>query len=153
MSHDTHANHDTVQVRQLAKLLKGIDYVVEQATAVGLYSDMVIMVGSDFGRGKGYNGVNAGDGKDHWPVSSAMFLSGDASLIGGGRLIGGTDDADQLPLPVDPNTLATLAKDDDAGVVITAGHIHLALRELAGISEGAPAQKFKLAGDILPFFD
>jgi hypothetical protein len=150
---DTHANHDTVQVRQLAKLLKGIDYVVEQATAAGLYSDMVIMVGSDFGRGKGYNGVNAGDGKDHWPVSSAMFLSGDASLIGGGRLIGGTDDADQLPLPVDPNTLATLAKDDDAGVVITAGHIHLALRELAGISEGAPAQKFKLAGDILPFFD
>ncbi len=150
---DTHANHDTVQVRQLAKLLKGIDYVVEQATAAGLYSDMVIMVGSDFGRGKGYNGVNPGDGKDHWPVSSAMFLSGDASLIGGGRLIGGTDDTDQLPLPVDPNTLATLAQDDDTGVVITAGHIHLALRELAGISEGAPAQKFKLAGDILPFFD
>ncbi len=149
---DTHANHDTVQVRQLAKLLKGIDYVVEQATAAGIYSDMVIMVGSDFGRGKGYNGVNAGDGKDHWPVSSAMFLSGDPSLIGAGRLIGGTDDVDQLPLPVDPDTLATLEPGDDTGVVVTAGHIHLALRELAGVSEGAPAQKFKLAGDILPFF-
>jgi len=149
---DTHANHDTVQVRQLAKLLKGIDYVVEQATAAGIYGDMVIMVGSDFGRGKGYNGVNAGDGKDHWPVSSAMFLSGDPSLIGAGRLIGGTDDVDQLPLPVDPDTLATLEPGDDTGVVVTAGHIHLALRELAGVSEGAPAQKFKLAGDILPFF-
>ncbi len=41
---------------------------------------------------------------------------------------------------------------DDTGVVVTAGHIHLALRELAGVSEGAPAQKFKLAGDNLPFF-
>ena len=118
---DTHANHDTVQVRQLAKLLKGIDYVVEQATAAGIYGDMVIMVGSDFGRGKGYNGVNAGDGKDHWPVSSAMFLSGDPSLIGAGRLIGGTDDVDQLPLPVDPDTLATLEPGDDTGVVVTAG--------------------------------
>mgnify|MGYP002147576807 CR=1 FL=1 len=149
---DTHANHDTVQVRQLAKLLKGIDYVVEQATAAGIYGDMVIMVGSDFGRGKGYNGVNAGDGKDHWPVSSAMFLSGDPSLINAGRVIGGTDDVDQLPLPVDPDTLETLEPGDDTGVVITAAHLHLALRELAGVSEGAPAQKFKLAGDILPFF-
>ena len=149
---DTHANHDTVQVRQLAKLLKGVDYVVEQALAAGLYSDMLIMVGSDFGRGKGYNGVNAGDGKDHWPVSSAMFLSGDPDLIGAGRVIGATDEVDQLPLPVDPDTLDTLEADDDAGVVLTAGHIHLALRELAGVSDGAPAQKFKLAGEILPIF-
>ncbi|HEY0132550.1 MAG TPA: DUF1501 domain-containing protein, partial [Nannocystis sp.] len=80
---DTHANHDTQQVRQLAKLMHGIDFVVQEATAAGIYGDMVIMVGSDFGRGKGYNGVNAGDGKDHWPVSSAMFLSGNAGLIGG----------------------------------------------------------------------
>jgi len=149
---DTHANHDTVQVRQLAKLLKGIDYVVEQATAAGIYSDTMIMVGSDFGRGKGYNGVNAGDGKDHWPVSSAMFLSGDPDMIGGGRLIGATDDTDQLPLPVDPDTLGTLEAGDESGVVLTAGHIHLALREMAGVSAGAPAQKFKLAGEILPIF-
>ena len=149
---DTHANHDTIQVRQLAKLLRGIDYVVEQATAAGIYNQTMIMVGSDFGRGKGYNGVNPGDGKDHWPVSSAMFLSGDPAMIGAGRLIGGTDDVDQLPLPVDPDTLATLEVGDDAGVVITASHLHLALRELAGVSEGAPAQKFKLPGEILPFF-
>lgn len=149
---DTHANHDIAQVRQLAKLLKGIDYVVEQATAAGIYSDMMIMVGSDFGRGKGYNGVNPGDGKDHWPVSSAMFLSGDPDMIGAGRLIGATDDTDQLPLPVDPDTLGTLEADDDSGVVLTAGHIHLALREMAGVSAGAPAQKFKLAGEILPIF-
>ena len=149
---DTHASHDTVQVRQLAKLLRGIDYVVEQATAAGIYSQTMIMVGSDFGRGKGYNGVNPGDGKDHWPVSSAMFLSGDPAMIGGGRLIGGTDEVDQLPLPIDPDTLGTLEIGDPDGVVITASHLHLALRELAGVSEGAPAQKFKLPGEILPLF-
>ena len=149
---DTHANHDTVQVRQLAKLMHGIDFMVQEATAAGIYANMVIMVGSDFGRGKGYNGVNPGDGKDHWPVSSAMFLSGDAGLIGGGRVIGGTDDVDQLPLPVDPVTLDTLEIDDPDGVVLTANHIHLALRELAGISEGAPAKKFELPGQIMPIF-
>lgn len=149
---DTHANHDTAQVRQLAKLLYGVDYVIQEAIAGGLYGDMLIMVGSDFGRGKGYNGVNATDGKDHWPVSSAMFLSGDPTMIDGGRLVGGTDDVDQLPLPVDPLSLDTLAADDESGVVLTATHLHLALRELAGVADAAPAQKFPLAGETLPLF-
>lgn len=149
---DTHANHDTAQVRQLAKLLHGIDYVVQEAIAAGLYGDMLIMVGSDFGRGKGYNGVNPTDGKDHWPVSSAMFLSGDPNMIAAGRVIGGTDEADQLPLPIDPLSLDVLEPGDDTGVVLTATHVHLALRELAGVADGAPAQKFKLAGEMLPLF-
>lgn len=149
---DTHANHDTGQVRQLAKLLHGIDYVVQEAIAAGLYGDMLIMVGSDFGRGKGYNGPNPTDGKDHWPVSSAMFLSGDPSLISAGRVIGGTDDVDQLPLPLDPLSLDLLEPDDDTGVVLTATHVHLALRELAGVADGAPAQKFKLVAEMLPLF-
>ena len=150
---DTHANHDIAQVRQLAKLMHGIDFLVQEATTAGIYSDMMIMVGSDFGRGKGYNGPNAGDGKDHWPVSSALFLSGDASLVGGGRVIGGTDDDDQLPLSVDPDTMETLPLGDDSGVVITGNHIHLALRELAGVTDSAPAKKFQLPGAILPIFD
>jgi hypothetical protein len=73
-------------------------------------------------------------------------------VIGGGRVVGGTDDVEQLPLPIDPDTLDTLAIDDEGGVIPTATHIHLALRELAGVSAGAPAQKFKLAGEMLPLF-
>jgi hypothetical protein len=149
---DTHANHDTAQVRQLAKLLHGINYVVQEAIAAGLYSDMLIMVGSDFGRGKGYNGPNANEGKDHWPVSSAMFLSGDPARIAAGRVVGGTDDVDQLPLPVDPDTLETLEIDDDTGVVLTATDLHVALRELAGVAGEAPAEKFKLPGEVMPLF-
>ncbi len=151
---DTHANHDTVQVRQLAKLLAGIDFVVEEAIAAGIFSETFIMVGADFGRGKGYNGVGPGSGKDHWPVSSAMFLSGNPDMIGGGgRLIGATDDETQLPHPVDPDTLETLEIGDDTGVVLTSGHLHLSLRELAGISGEAPAKKFPFAGKTLPLFD
>ncbi len=149
---DTHANHDTLQVRQLAKLMYGIDFLIKEATTAGVYNDMMIMVGSDFGRGKGYNGANPGDGKDHWPVSSAMFISGNAAMVGGGRVIGGTDDVDQLPLAVHKDTLETLEPGDDTGVVITGAHIHLALRNMAGVGDGAPAKKFALPGEILPLF-
>lgn len=148
---DTHANHDTQQVRQLAKLLWGIDYVMTQATAAGIDTNMIVMVGSDFGRGKGYNGPNAGDGKDHWPVSSAMFLSGNPALLGGGgRVIGATTEMDQLPIGVNPDTLELDETED--GVVVTCQHLHLALRDLAGVSAGAPAQKFGIVADMLPLF-
>jgi uncharacterized protein (DUF1501 family) len=147
---DTHANHDTVQVRQLAKLLWGIDFVMEQAAAAGIAGDLIVMVGSDFGRGKGYNGVDAGSGKDHWPVSSAMFLSGNPSLLGGGgRVVGGTTELEQLPIGVDPDTLEL---DESEGIVLTAPHLHLALRELAGVADSPAAKKFGIITDMLPIF-
>lgn len=148
---DTHANHDPQQVRQLAKLLWGIDYVMSQAASAGIDTNLIVMVGSDFGRGKGYNGPNPGDGKDHWPVSSAMFLSGNPALLGGGgRVIGATTDADQLPIGVDPDTLEL--DESENGVVITAPHVHVALRDLAGVADAAPAQKFGIVADLLPLF-
>ena len=148
---DTHGNHDTQQVRQLAKLLWGIDYVMTQAATAGIDTNLIVMVGSDFGRGKGYNGPNAGDGKDHWPVSSAMFLSGNPALLGGGgRVIGGTTEADQLPIGVDPDTLAL--DESENGVVLTSSHLHVALRELAGVADSPAAQKFGIVADLLPIF-
>lgn len=147
---DTHANHDTVQVRQLAKLMWGIDFVMTEAAAAGIDTNLVVMVGSDFGRGKGYNGMGAGDGKDHWPVSSAMFLSGNPGLLGGGgRVIGGTTELEQLPIGVDPDTLEL---DESDGVVLTSGHLHLALRELAGVADSPAAKKFGIVTDLLPLF-
>ncbi|MDC0668530.1 DUF1501 domain-containing protein [Nannocystis radixulma] len=148
---DTHANHDTAQVRQLAKLLWGIDYVMSQAAAAGLDSNLIVMVGSDFGRGKGYNGMDAASGKDHWPVSSAMFLSGNPGLLGGGgRVIGGTTELEQLPIGIDPDTLELDESDD--GIVLTAPHLHLALREMAGVSQSAAAKKFGIVTEMLPLF-
>ncbi|MFZ6182124.1 DUF1501 domain-containing protein [Nannocystis pusilla] len=148
---DTHANHDTAQVRQLAKLNWGIDYVMSQAAMAGIDSNLIVMVGSDFGRGKGYNGMDANSGKDHWPVSSAMFLSGNPGLIGGGgRVIGATTEAEQLPIGVDPDTLELDESED--GIVLTAPHVHLALRQLAGVAESPAAKKFGIITDMLPLF-
>lgn len=148
---DTHANHDTAQVRQLAKLLWGIDFLLSEAQKASLDTKMIIMVGADFGRGKGYNGPNPTDGKDHWPVSSAMFLSGNPGLLGGGgRVIGATTELEQLPIGVDPDTLALDESED--GLVLTPQHLHLALRELAGVANSAPAQKFGIVAEMLPLF-
>ena len=148
---DTHANHDTQQVRQLAKLLWGIDFVMTEAAAAGLDSNLVVMVGSDFGRGKGYNGLGVGAGKDHWPVSSAMFLSGNPALLGGGgRVVGATTELEQLPIGVDPDTLDL--DESENGVVLSSAHLHLALRELAGVADSEPAKKFGIVTDLLPIF-
>ena len=143
---DTHGNHDRDQVRQLAKLMFGIDYLINESIAKGLDGSLVVTVGSDFGRGKGYNGPAAADGKDHWPVGSAMFFG---TGIAGDRVIGGTDDVDQLPRLVDPTTLA-LTDDEESGVEIKCADLHLSLREHAGIAGSDEAGRYPLPGDGLP---
>ena len=149
---DTHANHDVNQVRQLAKLFAGINYLMQQAEALGILGDLVVFVGSDFGRGKGYNGPGAADGKDHWPVTSMMVLSGDPGLIGGDRLIGATTVDEQLPMTVDPSTLEVL-DDPEEGTQIKWGHVHKAIRNFVGIGEDHPmAQKFPIVAEDLPIF-
>lgn len=149
---DTHSNHDISQVRQLAKLFHGIDYLIEEAKNAGIINELVIFVGSDFGRGKGYNGPGAADGKDHWPVTSMMVLSGDPGIIGGNRLVGGTTVDGQLPMTVDPSTLELL-EDPEEGVQIKWGEVHKAIRNFVGIGEEHPFSKeFPLIAEDLPLF-
>ncbi|MBA2662874.1 MAG: DUF1501 domain-containing protein [Bradymonadaceae bacterium] len=141
---DTHANHDRDQRRQLAKLLHGIDYVVKEATRRNILDKVVIVVGSDFGRGPRYNGPGDYSGKDHWPITSMMLLG---AGIEGNRVIGATD-ADQKPLGVDPTTLATSA----TGTKLTPAVIQKALRRKLGIDAGDPAKKYGLSGADLALF-
>lgn len=135
---DTHANHDSNHVRQLAKLLYAIDYLWETAAPLGLTDQITLMVTGDFGRGPGYNTTN---GKDHWPVTSALFMG--RGITPG--VIGSTDAA-QRPVAVNPSTLAP----DGNGVRITPAHLHLSLRRLAGIDSSVSANAFPLAGSDLP---
>ncbi len=139
---DTHANHDVDQVRQLAKLLAGVDFLMAEAEKAGIAGDLVIMMGSDFARGPGYNADNQYGGKDHWSITSAMLMG---RGIGTNRVIGATTD-DQLALAIDPSSLAL----KDGGKVLKPETIHLALRKLAGVADGAPAQAYPLAGDDMP---
>ncbi|MCA9689671.1 MAG: DUF1501 domain-containing protein [Myxococcales bacterium] len=127
---DTHGNHDRDQVRQLGKLLAGVDYLMEQAAAMGLANQITVMIGSDFGRGPFYNGPGDYNGKDHWSITSAMFMG---AGVNGNRVVGSTDDA-QRAVPYN-------------GTTIGPAHLNIAMRKLAGVDGSEHAQAFPLAGE------
>ena len=80
---------------------------------------------------------NAGNGKDHWSIGSAMFLG---RGIKGNRVVGATDEK-QFAVPLDPKTLKL---DKAKGVRVRPEHVHEALREFAGIADHALSKKFPL---------
>jgi uncharacterized protein (DUF1501 family) len=139
---DTHGNHDRDQVRQIAKILKGVDYVWEEAERSGLADKVVVVVGSDFGRGPAYNGGNPNSGKDHWPVTSVLLMG---QGIRGGRMVGGTDESVRARA-IDPSSLAL----SDGGVKLAPGHLHHSLRHLSGVDETEVGARFPLPGQRLP---
>jgi uncharacterized protein (DUF1501 family) len=138
---DTHSDHDNQHTRQLMYLLRGVDYLISEATAAGIADKLYIVIGSDFGRTPYYND---GNGKDHWNITSMLFAG---PGIQGGRTIGGTDDKFK-PLNVNPQTLAL----DDGGKRIYTTDVHVALRRLAKIDSHPLAQQFPIAGEGLPLF-
>jgi hypothetical protein len=138
---DTHSNNDQQQTRQLMVLLRGIDYLFNQIDAMGLTDQVYVVVGSDFSRTPYYN---AGNGKDHWNITSMMFAG---PKIPGNTVLGGTDDT-FTSINVDPNTL----KPSTAGERIQTTNVHIALRQLAGLTGGTTDIEFPLAGDTMPLF-
>ncbi len=132
---DTHATHDRDQVRQIGKLLRGVDFLMTEAQNMGLGGQLTVMIGSDFARGPFYNGDNEFSGKDHWSIGSAMFMG---NGIAGNRVVGATDD-DQRAVPYN-------------GTVITPAHIHQSLRNLAAVSADPKAAEYPLPGEDLGLF-
>ena len=119
---DTHGNHDTNQLRSLGRLLEGVDLLKQEAKDQGIAKKVIFVMMSDFGRTPGYN-VN--NGKDHWSVSSVMFMG---PGIRGGRVVGSSS-ARHNAEKVNPKTL----KKDINGIKITYAHVNKAMRKLAGI--------------------
>ena len=141
---DTHSNHEINHIRQLGRLLDGIDDIVAEATSQGMKDSITIVVGSEFGRTRGYNN-NDVRGKDHWPVSSMMFMG---AGIRGGRTIGATTDVHKVK-SINPNTLEL----DPNGINMTPAHINKALRKLAGLgSNGFINQNFPINVEDLDLF-
>jgi hypothetical protein len=137
---DTHGNNDAGQFNGRRLMLDGVDYLMEQAGALGI--KVRVLVSSDFGRTPAYN---MGNGKDHWAITS-MMLMGDG--IKGDRVIGGTDPGHNA-LKIDPVTLAL----SDGGIQLKPGHIHRALRKLAGIDTNPIVQNFSIKEEEdLPLF-
>lgn len=139
---DTHGNHDDSHIPRLGELLRGVDFLWDEAERQGIADDLIVMIGSDFGRTPGYN---SGNGKDHWAITSVVLMG---KGIPGNTVIGSTDER-HVPIKVDPRTLAPAA--EGAGVRIEPQHIHRALRRLAGFGpDDETSRLFPLlgAGDL-----
>jgi hypothetical protein len=131
---DSHANNDPDQMKLLPEFLAGIAYLIRRAGELKIREQLVVVIQSEMGRTPEYN---AGNGKDHWSIGSAMFLG---RGITGNRVIGETDEK-QFAVPLDPKSLKT---NRDTGVRIRPEHLHESLRELAGIADHPLSKKFPL---------
>lgn len=131
---DSHANNDPDQMKLIPELLAGVAYLLRRAGELKIREQLVVVVQSEMGRTPTYN---AGSGKDHWSVGSALFLG---RGITGGRVIGATDEK-QFAVPLDP---AAVRPDKATGVRVRPEHVHQALRELAGVADHPLSKKFPL---------
>lgn len=138
---DTHGDHDNRQGGALTTFTQGVDFLWDEAERMGVADKMVVVMGSDFGRTPGYNGQN---GKDHWSITSMMLMG---RGIPGNTVIGTTDDGHR-PNTVNPQTLAP----DENGIRITPGHVHKALRKLAGLQGSELDRQFPIVQEDLPLF-
>ena len=134
---DSHANNDADQMKLIPEFLAGIAYLVRRAEALGIRDKLVVVAQSEMGRTPTYN---AGNGKDHWSIGSAMFLG---AGVKGGRVVGATDEK-QFAVPLDPRTLAADKDKNDAGIRVRPEHVHLALRQFAGIADHPLSRRFPL---------
>ncbi len=121
-------------MKLIPELLAGVDYLVTKAEELKIRDKLVVIMQSEMGRTPTYN---KGQGKDHWSIGSMMFLG---RGVQGNRVVGATDEK-QFLVPVNAKTLAT---DKEHGVRVRPEHMHLALREFAGIEEHAFSKQFPL---------
>jgi hypothetical protein len=134
---DTHGNHDDSHFPSLTRLMQGVDFAWTEAERQGVADNLIVVVGSDFGRTPGYN---PGNGKDHWSITS-MLLMGKG--IPGNKVIGRTDER-HSPISLDPGTLQPAAS---GGLRLEPKHVHFHLRQLAGLSGDPVADReFPLLG-------
>jgi hypothetical protein len=131
---DSHANNDPDQMKLIPEFLAGIAHTVRRAGELKIREQLVVVIQSEMGRTPNYN---AGNGKDHWSIGSAMFLG---RGIKGNRVIGATDEK-QFAVPLDTKALKL---DKEKGARVRPEHVHEALRELAGIADHPLAKKFPL---------
>jgi hypothetical protein len=121
-------------MKLIPEFLAGIAYFVRRAEELGIRDKLVVIIQSEMGRTPNYN---KGNGKDHWSIGSIMFMG---QGIAGNRVIGATDGG-QFAVPLNP---ATLQLEKEKGIRVRPEHLHIALREAAGIAEHPMAKKFPL---------
>lgn len=137
---DTHDNHDATQTTALTRLTQGIDHFWTVAEKFGLSDRIILVVGSEFSRTPEYND---GNGKDHWPIGSAIFMAKNASWTN--HVIGGTDDGQNARF-LSSNLTTT---DNESDVILQPKHVQALSRQLAGLEGKAVTRSFPLFDDDL----
>lgn len=122
----------------LDRFFAAFDYLLRCADYLGVQDKLLIYVKSDFGRTPQYNGNH---GKDHYPVTSVMFMG---PGITGNRVIGASDDKFNA-LKVNPQTL----KLDDNGVYIQPEQLQMELRRVSGLGSHPLNAKYPIIGTPL----
>lgn len=140
---DTHGDNDNQQAQRLGTLLEGIDVLWSEAEMHGVADRVFVAVGSDFGRTPGYND---GNGKDHWPVSSMMFMG---KGVTGNRVVGSTTYRHEI---VGVNLETLQADDSPTAKHIEPGHICQAIRRLAGVQGSELSAAFPIDNQDIPLF-
>ncbi len=130
---DTHDDHDNRLTSALGNVTDAIDYLWTYAAELGLADRVVLVASSDFGRTPFYN---SGEGKDHWPIGSAMVMQKNASFTN--RVVGLTDTGHNV-IKINP---VTLLADSTAGITLKPAHVHKALRKQLGLDTAAVTQLF-----------
>jgi len=131
---DSHNNNDNDQMKLIPELLAGIDSLLRRAEDLQIRDKLVVIIQSEMGRTPNYNN---GNGKDHWSIGSIMFLG---TGIVGNRVVGATDEKQQL-VPLNPTTLSV---DKEHGIRVRPEHLHLALRQFAGMESHPFCKQFPL---------
>lgn len=83
---DTHSNN-AAQGKMHDDLFAGLSTLMQSLAAAKLLGDTTVAVVSEMGRTPR---LNSAQGKDHWPVTSALLLG---AGVAGGKVVGGTTDA------------------------------------------------------------
>ena len=135
-SFDTHATHDDDHMWLLGKLTDGVDCLWEYAEQHEVADDLVVVMGSDFGRTNHYNSQK---GKDHWPYGSFIVMEKNQSWTD--RVVGETNELHHA-YNIDPSTLERVGDSDPNGTHIYPKHVHKALRRYLGIENSPGAQRF-----------
>lgn len=143
---DTHQNHDIEQGALMAHVTDSIDHFWTFAEQLGIAERIVMVVMSDFGRTPHYNDTN---GKDHWPISSAMVMERGAPW--GNRMVGATDGGHNV-MAIDPLSLQPDSSNN--GKIIYPKHVMQSLREYLGVADQAVAAPFQFNnGENFDFFN
>jgi len=153
---DTHGNHDARHSGALRTLTDGVDFLWQKAEALGIADRIRLVIGSEFSRTPRYND---GNGKDHWPVNSMVFMQKPGGTATSGREIQygkvfGKSSEGHRALQLNPADLSPIAygeeDQDNPMPTLQPKHVHRVLRRWAGIENDPFSDLFDLDADDLP---